>query len=348
MDTIDLCERGLIPDVLTRYGMRQLMAQRLVDEGRDDGELRSQRFNQFLADLRAAPIAIETKAANEQHYEVPASFFHKHLGPQLKYSCCLYPNGNETLAEAEQKMLELYAERAGLVDGMRMLDVGCGWGSLSTWLAQRYPNSQVVGLSNSHGQREFIQARAKERGLNNLTIYTGNIVHFDFEADQLGAGFDRVLSIEMFEHMKNYGLLLEKISRWMKPDAKLFVHIFVHKLLGYHFEDKEKEDWMSRYFFTGGTMPSENLLMYFQDHLKMQQHWWVDGRHYEKTSNHWLAGMDANEAEIMEIFTKAYGSAHNAKLWFNRWRMFYMAVAEFFGYANGNEWGVGHYLFSRR
>lgn len=347
MDVIDLCERGLIPDALTRYGMRKLMSRRLTDEGNLDGEERSRRYNTFLAELKASPIAIETAAANEQHYEVPAEFFHKHLGPQLKYSCCYYANGDETLAEAEQKMFELYATRAQLVDGLRILDLGCGWGSLSTWLAQRYPNSQIVGLSNSNGQREFIQNRAKERGLGNLTIHTGNIVHFEFTHEQLGGGFDRVMSIEMFEHMKNYGLLLEKISRWMKPDAKLFVHIFVHKLLAYHFEDKGQTDWMTRYFFTGGTMPSENLLLEFQDHLKIDSHWWVDGRHYEKTSNHWLDGMDQNKAECLRILEGGYGKK-DAALWFNRWRMFYMAVAEFFGLANGNEWGVSHYLFSRR
>jgi len=347
MDVIDLCERGLIPDSLTRYGMRQLIKTRLIDAANRDGEVRSQRFNQFLDELRAAPIAIETKAANQQHYEVPAEFFHRHLGPQLKYSCCLYPTGNETLAEAEQKMLELYAERAQLKDGMRILDLGCGWGSLSTWLAKRYPNSQIIGLSNSHGQREFIQNRAKERGLSNLTIYTGNVAEFDFTAEQLGNGFDRVMSIEMFEHMKNYGLLLAKIARWMKPDAKLFVHIFVHKVLAYHFEDKEQTDWMTRYFFLGGTMPSENLLLNFQDDVKLERQWWVDGRHYEKTSNHWLAGMDADKARILEIFKAGYGE-RDAAIWVQRWRMFYMAVAEFFGYSDGNEWGVGHYLFSKR
>ncbi len=344
---MDLCERGLIPDALTRYGMRKLMEQRLVDEGMADGELRSKKFNQLLADLRAAPIAIETRAANAQHYEVPAEFFHRHLGPQLKYSCCLYPTGRETLAQAEQHMLELYAERAELKDGMRMLDLGCGWGSLSTWLAQKYPHSQIVGLSNSRGQREFIQARARQRGLGNLSIHTGNIVEFDFTAEQLGGGFDRVLSIEMFEHMKNYGLLLKKIAGWMKPDAKLFVHIFVHRLLAYHFEDATQTDWMSRYFFTGGTMPSENLLLNFQDDLKVEKQWWVDGRHYQKTSNHWLAGMDANRAAILDIFRKGYGEK-DAAIWFNRWRMFYLAVAEFFGYAQGNEWGVGHYRFGKR
>lgn len=344
MNLIDLCERGLIPDVLTRFGMRRLMAQRLIDEGLEDGDLRSRRYNQFLAELRASPIAVETKAANEQHYEVPAEFFHRHLGPRLKYSCAYYPEGTETLAQAEEKMFRLYAERARLRDGMDILDLGCGWGSLSLWLAEHYPNSRITGLSNSNGQREFILGRAAERGLGNLRIFTGNIVHFDFED---GSRFDRVMSIEMFEHMKNYGLLLEKVSRWMKPEAELFVHIFVHRLLAYHFEVKDQTDWMTQYFFTGGTMPSENLLLNFQDHLKLLEQWWVDGRHYEKTSNHWLAGMDGQREEIMSIFRKAYGE-RDAAAWFQRWRMFYMAVAEFFGYQQGNEWGVAHYRFVRR
>ncbi len=347
MNLIDLCERGYLPDGLTRIGMRQLMKQRLVDEASDDGELRSQRFNRFLADLRSSPIAIETTAANEQHYEVPAEFFHLHLGPRLKYSCALYPTGRETLAEAEEKMLNLYAERAELVDGQRMLDIGCGWGSLSLWLAERFPKSEVVGLSNSHGQRQFILARAAERGLNNLRIVTGNIVEFEFPADGIQPGFDRVLSIEMFEHMKNYGLLLGKIARWMNADAKLFVHIFVHKLLAYHFQVANQTDWMSQYFFTGGTMPSENLLLNFQDDVQIEQQWWVSGAHYERTSNHWLAGMDAKKSEIMAVFRQAYGD-EQAAIWFQRWRMFYMAVAELFGYAGGNEWGVAHYRFARR
>lgn len=345
MNAIDLCEHGHLPDFLVRPAMRRLMAQRLKDEGNDDGELRSRRFNKFLAELKASPIAIETQAANSQHYEVPAEFFHLHLGPRLKYSCALYPTGNETLAQAEEHMFKLYAERAGLQDGMRILDLGCGWGSLSLWLAEHYPNSQITGLSNSNGQRQFIEARAQAKGFGNLTIHTGNIVDFQFPKE--ATGFDRVMSIEMFEHMKNYGLLLEKISGWLKPQGKLFVHIFVHRTLAYHFQDESQDDWMSRYFFTGGTMPSENLLLNFQDHLRIEAQWWVDGRHYEKTSNHWLAGMDAKRSEIMKIFEEGYGPAQ-AVIWFNRWRMFYMAVAEFFGYANGNEWGVGHYLFSRR
>jgi cyclopropane-fatty-acyl-phospholipid synthase len=347
LDPIALCEHGYIPDVLTRLGMRQLMRQRLRDEGSSDGELRSQRYHRFVEQLRASPIAIETKAANEQHYEVPAEFFKLHLGPRLKYSCCLYPSGGETLAQAGEAMLRLYAERAALGDGMRILDLGCGWGSLSLWLAEKYPNSSIVGLSNSHGQREFIERCAAERGLRNLTILTGNVAEFDFPAGGVAAQFDRVMSIEMFEHMKNYGLLLAKIARWLKPQGKLFVHIFVHKLLAYHFEVQGQSDWMSQYFFTGGTMPSENLLLNFQDDLRLERQWWVSGQHYEKTSNHWLEAMDSQRSAIMEVFRAGYGPAQ-AALWFQRWRMFYMAVAELFGYAQGNEWGVGHYLFAPR
>ena len=344
MNLIELCEKGLVPDGVVRFGMRRLMAQRLRDEGSQDGELRVQRYNRFLEELRASPIAVETQAANAQHYEVPAEFFHLHLGPRLKYSCALYSQGNESLAEAEENMFQVYAERAQLSDGMKILDLGCGWGSLSLWLAERYPNSRITGLSNSAGQREFVRACAAQRGLKNLEIVTGNIVHFDFD---VAPQFDRVLSIEMFEHMKNYGLLLEKISRWMKADAKLFVHIFAHKLLAYHFAVNDRSDWMTRYFFTGGTMPSENLLLNFQDHLRVERQWWVGGRHYEKTANHWLAGMDAKRAEVMPLFRGAYGG-NDAAVWFQRWRMFYMAVAEFFGYNDGNEWGVAHYRFARR
>ena len=345
MNVIDLCERGYIPDALARAGMRSLMRERLADEDGGDGERRAQRYNRFLDELRGSPIAIETKAANSQHYEVPAEFFHLHLGSLLKYSCCLYARGDETLEQAGAAMLELYAERAGLRDGMRILDLGCGWGSLSLWLARKYPGSTIVGLSNSHGQREYIGEQAAARGLRNLTILTGNVVEFDFPAGD--AGFDRVISIEMFEHMKNYGLLLAKIARWLKPDGRLFVHLFAHKLLAYHFEVQGRSDWMTQHFFTGGTMPSENLLLNFQDDLRLERQWWVSGRHYEKTSNHWLANMDARKAEIMPVFRQAYGPAQ-AAIWFQRWRMFYMAVAELFGYAGGNEWGVAHYLFAPR
>lgn len=344
---IDLCERGQIPDWLARAGMRRLIGQRLAAERRGGPEAATRRLVELITELRSSPIAIETHQANAQHYEVPAEFFRLHLGPCLKYSSCLYPKGNESLEQAEEAMLETLAWRAKLLDGQRILDLGCGWGSLSVWLAARFPNSQIVGLSNSRGQREFILARARERGLTNLQIVTGNVAEFDFIGSDVTAQFDRVVSVEMFEHMKNYEKLLAKVARWMRPDAHLFVHIFAHRELAYHFEVRDRSDWMTQYFFAGGIMPSNDLLMHFQDHVRLADHWWVEGTHYERTANDWLAGMDRARGPILDLFETAYGQK-DALIWFNRWRMFYMAVAELFGFQNGQQWGVAHYLFTKR
>ncbi|SAL76201.1 cyclopropane-fatty-acyl-phospholipid synthase [Caballeronia peredens] len=334
---IRTCERGLVPDALMRLGMRALLRRRLADEHAHDVE-------RFVEELRASPIAIDTQAANAQHYELPDAFFEAHLGPRLKYSCGFYPRGDETLAQAELAMLELYAERAQLADGQRILDLGCGWGSLALWMAARYPRAQVVALSNSHGQRAFIEARARERGLHNLRVVTGDIVGFDFPRGD--AAFDRILSIEMFEHMKNYGLLLAKLARWLADDGRLFVHLFAHRTLAYHFTSRDGSDWMSRYFFTGGTMPSAPLLLHFQDDLRVSRQWWLEGSHYARTANQWLASLDAARDRIMPMLRDVYGDA--SAIWFQRWRMFYMAVAELFGYARGGEWGVAHFLFEKR
>lgn len=343
---IDACERGWLPDRLVRAGMRSLMQQRLDDEGRTDDAAAMERLNALVAELREAPIAKETDAANAQHYEVPAAFFHKHLGPRLKYSCAWYPTGRETLAEAELAMFELYAERAGLADGQRILDLGCGWGSMSLWMAERFPGSEIVGLSNSHGQRAFIEAQAAARGLRNVQIVTANVVEAEFPLQGLRADFDRVVSIEMFEHMKNYDSLFGKVASWMKPGAVAFVHVFAHRNLAYHFEVKDRSDWMTQYFFTGGIMPSADLFLHFQDHWKVTRRWWVPGHHYERTANHWLEGMDRARAEILPVFEQAYGPKEAAR-WFQRWRMFYMAVAELFGFDGGREWGVVHYRFEK-
>ena len=343
MSLIDLCERGLLPDALTRFGIRRLSAQRLRDEGAADLEAADLRFRRLLDELRRSPIAIETAAANEQHYEVPTRFFELCLGKRLKYSSCYYANGDEDLDTAEEAMLALYGERAELADGQRILELGCGWGSLTLWMAQRFPNARITGVSNSRTQREHILAQAAKRGLGNVEIITCDVNRLELPEGE----FDRTVSIEMFEHMRNYGLLLAKLSRWLNDDGQLFVHIFAHRHLAYFFEDREREDWMTRYFFSGGIMPSETLLANFQDHLVLTRQWWVDGRHYEKTSNHWLAGMDASRHEIMALFRTCYGN-EQAAIWFQRWRMFYMAVAELFGYDHGREWGVGHYLFSKR
>ncbi|VVD71224.1 SAM-dependent methyltransferase [Pandoraea fibrosis] len=341
---IRLCERGLVPDIVLRAGMRMLMRQRLRDAHAHDPARRAESLATLLNDLRVSPIAVDAQAANTQHYEVPSHFFVEHLGPAMKYSCCYYPNGNETLSQAEQAMLALYGKRAQIVDGQRILDLGCGWGSLSLWLATRYPHAHIVGLSNSHGQRRFIESAAARRGLRNLRIVTGNVADFEFD-DALPLRFDRILSIEMFEHMKNYGALLGKVARWLKDDGKLFVHLFAHRHVAYHFQNHDGSDWMSRHFFTGGTMPSADLLLHFQDDLRVVNRWWLDGRHYQRTANDWLAALDASRALTLPILEAGYGA--QASIQFQRWRMFYMAVAELFGYAHGTEWGVGHYLFVR-
>lgn len=339
---IRFCERGWLPDWLIRAGMRTLIRQRLADEHADDGELSANAFEALVAALRASPIALHTQDANAQHYEVPAAFFAAHLGARLKYSGGYYPRGDETLDQAQDGMLALYALRAGIEDGQRILDLGCGWGALSLWLAQRFPHTQIVGLSNSHGQRAFILQRAAERGLTNLRIVTGDVASFEFPTDM--ARFDRVISIEMFEHMKHYGLLLAKIAAWLADDGQLFVHHFAHRLLAYAFVSRDGSDRMTRHFFTGGTMPSANLLLRFQDDLCVTHQWWLDGRHYARTANHWLAALDDARDQVLPLLA-ANG---DARLALQRWRMFYMAVAELFGYARGQEWGVAHVLMRKR
>ncbi len=346
MSAIALAERGLLPDAWVRAGMRRVIGKRLKTETATFAKDGEARMRQFIAELDASPIAIETQSANRQHYEVPAQFFKLHLGPRLKYSCCLFPSGRESLSGAEEAMLAMYADRAGLVDGQRVLDLGCGWGSLALWVAARFPRSQVVGLSNSQGQRAFIEAQAAERGIRNLTIRTGNIVDFEFDPADLGGGFDRIVSIEMFEHMKNYRKLFAKVSRWLHDDGRVFVHVFAHRRVAYHFEDADADDWMARHFFTGGTMPSYDLFKRFDEHLVVEKRWWISGHHYQRTANDWLRHMDAAAPAIMEIFEGTYGK--DARIWFARWRMFYMAVAELFGFDDGKQWGVAHYLFAKR
>ena len=343
MALIDLCERGLVPDFLTRYGIRKLCEQRLRDEHDADLDRADARFRTLLSELRSSPIAIETAAANEQHYEVPTRFFELSLGKRLKYSGCYYPDGNETLDEAEEKMLALYGERAELKDGMRILELGCGWGSLTLWMAERFPNSRITGVSNSRTQREHILAQAAVRGLANVEIITTDVNRLDLSPET----FDRCVSIEMFEHMRNYDTLLGNIARWLKPGGKLFVHIFCHRSLMYPFETEGSDNWMGRYFFTGGLMPSADTLLHFQSALRIEQRWVLSGIHYEKTANHWLENQDRHAEEVHRVLAETYG-AKNAAVWAQRWRMFWMACAELFGYAGGSEWGVAHYRFVKR
>jgi len=343
MSLIDLCENGLVPDVLTRYGIRQLCRQRLVEENINDIEKADLRFRRMLEQLRQSPIAIETAAANEQHYEIPTRFFQLCLGKRLKYSSCFYKTGDETLDEAEVAMLGIYSERAELKDGQHILELGCGWGSLTLWMAEKYPNANITAVSNSATQRMHIEAVCRERGWQHVKVITCDVNTLELDANQ----FDRVVSVEMFEHMRNYQTLLNRISKWMKLEAKLFVHIFCHRYVMYPFETDGDDNWMGKYFFTGGIMPSADTLLHFQQDMSIQQRWLVSGEHYEKTSNHWLANQDANREEIMQIMKSTYGEK-DAKRWFNRWRMFWLSCAELFGLEDGNEWLVAHYLFCKR
>ncbi|KAG2494249.1 hypothetical protein HYH03_007604 [Edaphochlamys debaryana] len=298
----------------------------------------------FVEDLKRMPIAIATDEANEQHYEVPTPYYLLCLGSHLKYSSCLYLTPRDSLDQAEYNMLSLYCERAQLAPGQRVLELGCGWGSFSLFAAARYPASTFVAVSNSATQKAFIDGEARKRNITNLTVITCNMV--DFKAP--GAPFDRVVSIEMFEHMKNYQRLLQNISGWLADGGKLFVHIFVHRSVPYHFEVQSEEDWMSKYFFTGGTMPSLNLLLFFQDSLVVRNQWYVNGRHYSRTLEDWLVKHDRHRREVLSILEGAYrGSRDSASVWFHRWRIFYLACSELFGYNGGEEWGVGHYLFEK-
>ncbi len=342
MSPIALAERGLIPDALLRHGIRRLCAQRLREEHADDPARADARFRELLDALRRSPIAIETDAANAQHYEVPTRLFELCLGKRLKYSCAYYPRGDETLDQAEEAMLALYDQRAGLADGQRILELGCGWGSLTLWMAERYPNAHITGVSNSRTQREHILAQAAARGLGNVEIITCDVNRLALETR-----FDRVVSIEMFEHMRNYRHLLANIAGWLEDDGRLFVHIFCHRYLMYPFQTEGEDNWMGRHFFTGGLMPAADTLLHFQEHLVLEQRWLLPGTHYQKTANHWLANQDANREEVLAVLRAAYGE-REGKLWAQRWRMFWMACAELFGWEGGSQWLVAHYRFNKR
>ena len=341
MNAIDLVEKGLVPDALVRAGIRRLCTERLRSEMRGDASVRSRDLQQLIEELSTGPIALVPEKANEQHYEMPPSFMALALGARMKYSCAWYPRGDESLDQAERSMLALTGDRAQLVDGQDVLELGCGWGSLTLWMAEKYPHSRITAVSNSGPQREYIQAQARRMGFDNVEVLTKDMNDFSTERR-----FDRVVSVEMFEHMRNYPELLRRISTWLKPGGLLFVHIFCHRELAYPFVDQDANDWMARHFFTGGIMPSEHLLPRFQDHLALERLWVVDGTHYEKTANHWLENLDRNRATALESLRRVRGS--EAALWLQRWRVFYMACAELFGYADGEEWRVGHYRFRKR
>lgn len=296
----------------------------------------------FVDELKTLPVAIKTEKSTEQHYEVPTEYFLLCLGKHLKYSSCLYPTPTTSLEQAEEAMLRTCCERAELVDGLSVLELGCGWGSLSLYMAAKYPNSSITAVSNSRTQKEHIDGQAKVRGITNLTVITADMVEF-----QAPGTYDRVVSVEMFEHMKNYQELMRRVSTWLKPGGKLFVHIFVHRGLPYHYEVQGEDDWITKYFFEGGTMPSNDLLLYFQDNLAIEQQWYVNGSHYSRTLEDWLVRHDKAKKAIMPLFEKTYGKDQALK-WFVYWRLFYLACSELFNYGGGDEWGVGHYRFVKK
>jgi cyclopropane-fatty-acyl-phospholipid synthase len=339
-----LLERDLLPDFLVRFGIRRLLKARLREENHGSPETQQLYLMKLIARLKQSPIAINTADANQQHYELPNAFFEHVLGARLKYSCGYYRHSSESLDEAEANMLQLTAERARLQDGDRILELGCGWGSLSLWMAQRLPRSRITAVSNSRTQKQFIDARAAALGLQNLEVITSDMNNLQFAEC---AQFDRVVSVEMFEHMRNYQVLMQRIGGWLKAGGTLFVHIFTHKTYAYPFEVRDASDWMAKYFFTGGIMPSDDLLLYFQNDLTLQDHWQVDGRHYSQTSEHWLQNMDARREAIEPLFAQTYGE-ENVRKWWVYWRVFFMSCAELWGYRRGGEWLVSHYLFRKQ
>jgi cyclopropane-fatty-acyl-phospholipid synthase len=338
---IRLAEAGLVPDALIRSGIRRLCRLRLAEETAGGPEATRRRQDAFIDSMERSPVAPVPEKANEQHYEVPAAFYEHCLGPRRKYSSCLWTPGTRSLAEAEELALAETCEHAELRDGQDILELGCGWGSLTLWMGERYPGSRITAVSNSASQRAHIMAEAERRGLTNITVRTADMNAFDAAPE--GGAFDRVVSVEMFEHMRNWPELLGRIRRWLRPDGRLFLHVFAHRDLVYPFQTEGRHDWMGRHFFSGGIMPSADLVSRFDRDMRLVRQWTWDGTHYGRTAEAWLEHIDRNRDRVMPVLAETYG-AGEAKRWFHRWRIFFLACAELFAMDGGSQWLVVHWL----
>jgi cyclopropane-fatty-acyl-phospholipid synthase len=334
---VSLVERGRVPDVLVRQGIRTLLDKRLVTQDKGTSEANRAAQAEFALSLSTGPIALEIGESNRGHFGLPSSFFREILGPRMKFSCCLFPPGVEELDRAEEAMLAETCARAGIEDGMEILDLGCGWGALAFWIAENYPGCRITAVTNTDQQREFIESLCVERSITTVRAITCDLN--DFRADRI---FDRIMAVEIFEYLHNWREVLARIAAMLKPEGKLFVHLFSHHRFAYPYESEGEDTYLGRYFFAGGLMPSDDLLSCFQDDLVLENRWSVPGIHYRKTAEAWLARLDSRKAAILPILREIQGS--EGSVWLQRWRLFFMACVEMWGYRDGEEWGVSHYL----